>query len=558
MYKVNFVVLLLLIVCKALFAQSTYIPLDADKYHQIERYEIKQGALHTEYHSSVKPYLRKDVTNSLTTIDTSNLSSQDEFNLQYFKDDNAEWTADSAEYYNAKKPLLKHFYKNKADLYYVREKDFDLHINPVVYFGGGTEKSGRNLFINSRGVEVRGMIDDKVGFYSFITDNQFFFPDYVNKRVKKYSAVPGANFWKPFKEDGYDFFSARGYVTFNFTKHISTQFGHDKNVVGDGYRTLILSDYAGANPFWKLNLNIWKLNYQVIYNFMNTGQYIGPTQSVQNEKKYNVFHHLSVNVLKNLNIGVFETVTYGFDSTQTDAFDISYLNPVIFYRSIEGNLGSANGNAILGTNFKWNFLNHFSLYGQMVLDEFKLSEIKAGDGWWANKYGFQLGGKYIDAFGLNNLDLQGEMNMVRPFTYSHSASQTSYSHYGQSLAHPLGSNFQELVGIVRYQVSKRLFLSAKAIYANIGLDTLGSNWGQNILLPYTSREQTYGNEIGQGVNTDIYYLDLNISYMLKHNFFVDLKTVYRKEKSVVPELSTNTYYVSAAVRWNLAARNYEY
>ena len=547
-----------LISVSSLTAQSTYIPLDVDKYNLIDRYEIKNGAFNQEYHSAVKPYLRKDVISAIDHLDKMSLSSSDTFNIQYLHDDNIEWSNDSTAYNNSKKPVLKHIYKNKADFYAVNEKDFDLHISPVIYFGGGIEKSGRNLFINTRGIELRGTIDNKVGFYSFITDNQYQFPNYTNVRIKKYAAVPGANFWKPFKEGGYDFFTARGYITFNFTKHISTQFGHDKNVIGDGYRSLILSDYAGANPFWKLNLNIWKLNYQVIYNFMNTGQYLGPTQLTQNGKKYNVFHYLSVNVLKNLSIGVFETVTYGYDSTQTGAFDISYLNPIIFYRSIEGNLGSSNGNAILGTNFKWNFLNHFSLYGQMVLDEFKLSEITSRNGWWANKYGFQLGLKYIDAFGLKNLDLQGEMNMVRPYTYSHSKSQTSYTHYGQMLAHPMGANFQELVGIIRFQPFKRILLSSKVIYANIGVDTLNSNWGQNILLPYTSREQNYNNRIGQGVNTNIYYLDMNISYMVKHNLFVDLKQVYRKEVNQLAELSNNTYYVTAAIRLNIGAKNHEY
>lgn len=540
------------------FSQSTFIPLNKDVYHQIERYEIKKGQLNNSYHSSVKPYLRQEVVRNLEGSDSS-YSSRDSFNIQYFKNDNSEWTDDSAEYYNSKKPILKHLYKNKADLYYVKEKDFDLHINPVLYFGGGRESSGRQLFINSRGVELRGMIDNKVGFYSFITDNQYHFPTYENTRVKKYDAVPDANFWKPFKEGGYDFFMARGYITFNFTKHISTQFGHDKNSIGDGYRSLILSDYAAPRPFWKINLNIWKLNYQVIYNFMNTGQSTNPAyQTEKNQKKYNIFHHLSLNISKNLNIGVFETVTYGYDSTQTGSFDISYLNPVIFYRSIEGDLGSSNGNAILGTNFKWNFLNHFSLYGQAILDEFKLSEIQARNGWWANKYGFQLGGKYIDAFGAKNLDLQAEFNIVRPYTYSHRTSQTSYSHYGQMLGHELGANFSELVGIARYQPSNRIFLSSKAIYANYGLDTLNSNWGQNTLLPYTTREQEYGNEIGQGVNTNLYYLDFNISYMLKHNLFLDLKQVFRKEVSDLSTFSNETYYISAAVRWNISARTHEY
>ena len=49
----------------------------------------------------------------------------------------------------------------------------------------------------------------------------------------------------------------------------------------------------------------------------------------------------------------------------------------------------------------------------------------------------QLGAKYVDAFGINNLDLQLEMNRVRPFTHSHNDSISNYTHYNQPLAHPL-------------------------------------------------------------------------------------------------------------------------
>jgi hypothetical protein len=38
-------------------------------------------------------------------------------------------------------------------------------------------------------------------------------------------------------------------------------------------------------------------------------------------------------------------------------------------------------------------------YGQFLLDEFNLEQIKSGDGWWANKWGLQLGAKYVNAFG---------------------------------------------------------------------------------------------------------------------------------------------------------------
>ncbi len=110
---------------------------------------------------------------------------------------------------------------------------------------------------------------------------------------------------------------------------------------------------------------------------------------------------------------------------------------------------------------KANIAKRFQVYGQFLLDEFVLSEIKKNNGCWVNKWGIQLGAKYIDAFGIKNLDLQVEMNRVRPFTYSHSDSVANYTHYNQPLAHPLGANFQEFIGIARYQPAPKWLIEGK-------------------------------------------------------------------------------------------------
>ena len=163
-------------------------------------------------------------------------------------------------------------------------------------------------------------------------------------------------------------------------------------------------------------------------------------------KKYAVIHHLDVNIAKWLNVGLFESIVFG----RKDHFDFSYLNPVIFYRSIEQQNGS-DDNALAGMDLKANVAKRFQFYGQLLLDEFKLSEIKNNRGWWANKFGMQMGVKYIDALGIKNLDLQLEHNRVRPFTYSHRDSVANYTHYNQPLAHPLMENFKEVIAILRYQ-----------------------------------------------------------------------------------------------------------
>ena len=51
----------------------------------------------------------------------------------------------------------------------------------------------------------------------------------------------------------------------------------------------------------------------------------------------------------------------------------------------------------------------------------------------------------------------------------------------QSLAHPLGANFKEIINIVKFKKDNFLFsLSSKLI--KIGLDSINSHFGQNIFI----------------------------------------------------------------------------
>jgi hypothetical protein len=120
-------------------------------------------------------------------------------------------------------------------------------------------------------------------------------------------------------------------------------------------------------------------------------------------KKYAALHHLDMGVTKWLNIGLFEGIVFG----RKDHFEFGYLNPVIFYRSAEQQNGSFD-NSVAGLDAKANVAKKFQFYAQFLLDEFSLKEIRKGSGWWGNKWGLQVGVKYIDAFNIKNLDLQLE------------------------------------------------------------------------------------------------------------------------------------------------------
>ena len=188
-------------------------------------------------------------------------------------------------------------------------------------------------------------------------------------------------------------------------------------------------------------------------------------------------HHISFNAPKWLTLGLFEGVVFG----RLNQFEFSYLNPVMFLRPAEQQNGSAD-NAFVGFDFKANIARRFQVYGQLLFDEFKLDELNNRDGWWANKWALQLGAKYIDAFGVKNLDLQLETNLVRPFTYSHFDTVANYTHYNQPLAHPLMSNIREVVAIARYQPAPKWYLQGRLSGWWGGSDTAGLNFGNNIFL----------------------------------------------------------------------------
>jgi len=568
---------------------ALYVPLDPNTYRLLDRYAIKYGADSLrDPHTSVRPYTRAAAAHlgerlfggDSLTYSQGALSRADRFNAQYLLKDNWMYSALGDSLNESQRPVLTYFYRDQTDLYHVQTKDFLLRVNPVLLLQGGKDNGTGSIdglrYVNTRGIAFEGTIDQRLGFYGFLTDNQQAVPGWVQRRIIRDSNQPTApvapheGYTKPFKTSGsaYDFFTARGGITYAATKHINVQLAHDRNFIGNGYRSLILSDYSSPYFFLKLNTRVWKFNYQNLFAELNARRSLNGLDSLY-PKKYLALHHLSLDVTRNFNIGVFESEVSGGPGR---GLELQYLNPVIFYRAIEQQVGSTD-NALLGIDFKWNIKHRAQLYGQLVLDEFKLSEIRAGNGWWSNKQAFQLGGKLLDVAGVRNLDLQVEFNYIRPFTYQHESQYTNYQHYQQPLAHPMGANISEVLGILSYQPLPRLNLVAKAFYSVQGEDIQApngrSNYGSNVLLPYGARPVdaagnpiVYGYRVGDGNKSRLLHADFTATYQPRLNLFLDATLIARHQNVAQPTyygtVSGNEVYASVAVRWNIAQRLHEF
>lgn len=548
-------VLFLTLLSFAARAQTTYLPNGSKLNHAADKLEIKYGRNSPLYFTEVKPLSRKSVVkqaewvDSMNNTETISLNPVEKYNLQSILMNNSEWVTGSKESFLSRNPVLKHFYVTKPNLLEVDIPDFYLAVNPIFNFQAGKENGVDDaLYYNKRGVSVRGRIANKIGFSTEITDNQERGPSFFHSRVEKFRAVPGVGFYKRFKkgEGGYDYFEGNGYFTFNVTKYIDVQFGYDKKFIGDGYRSLLLDDAGNNYLFLNLNTKIWKLNYQNI--FMELMPQFEKKGDRLLDRKYAAMHYLSANITDWLNVGVFEGVVFG----RKNHFDFMYLNPIIFLRHMEGTAGSPD-NMLIGFTAKANVAKSFQFYGQFMLNEFIADEFFKSNGYWANKYGYQLGMKYMDAFGLPNLDLQVETNMVRPFSYSHYDSVSNYTHYNQMLAHPLGANFQEVIGVLRYQPLPRLNFNLRTIYYFKGLDLYGENYGGNPFELYTTRHRNYGYGLGDGEKIKVLNAQLRAGYELKENLFLEANYLFRKQTKL-----DNVNVLSVGLRWNSAFRNYDY
>ena len=397
-------------------------------------------------------------------------------------------------------------------------------LNPVVDLrvGKDSESEASSTFVNTRGVKVDGGLGEQLTFSTSIFESQGRFADYYNRYAESIkpsggnpAIIPGIGIAKRFKEDAYDFPLAEANIKYTPNKFIDLQLGYGRNFLGDGYRSLLQGDGTSPYPFFKINTTFWKIKYTNTYMWLKDVRDLATVDGTY-ATKYMASHYLSWNVTKRFNLGFFENVVW--TDTNERGFDFNFVNPLIFYRAVEFGSSSKTGNALLGLSSKYKWNNQINFYGQFLIDEFAIGDVKESNQSWRNKFGYQIGAKYYDAFQVKNLMLQIEYNQVRPYVYSHSNPITNYGHNNQSMGHNWGGNFRELVAIARYY-KERYFADAKLIYGQRGFDfkdgTDNFNYGGNIYLDYDDdRPYDVGVTVGQGNKTNVMIADMQVGYLV--------------------------------------------
>ncbi len=354
------------------------------------------------------------------------------------------------------------------DFFYIKKKNLRLSINPVLYLQYGRLTDTSSTFtLNTRGLEIKGDLGKKISFYSSFRENQAFFRPYIDDIVNERQVVPGQGATKTFKEQGHDYSMSTGYVSFSPIKSINIQLGYDKNFIGEGYRSLLLSDNAFNYPFLKLSFNFLGFKYVTLFTQFEDfdGRYYD-----YHTKKHGAFNYLSYSFRNRIEIGLFEGIIYRTTDTTAgyiNKIPYDYFIPIIGIRTGTYGMSGAN-NALWGVNLKVKITDFIQVYGQTAIDDNKFK-----------KYACQAGLKVFDIFHSKiknmNLYFQAEYNNANSGIYSHqNLKYQTWSHFNQELAHPSGSGFSELLGILKYSW-KNIFLEIKYNSAEINKDKKKSN-----------------------------------------------------------------------------------
>ncbi len=392
------------------------------------------------------------------------------------------------------------------NFFVIQDKDYWITIDPVVdlRYGKDNLNPDKTIFQNSRGIRVEGSLGSQFSFSSTIVENWARFPKFLDRYAwtTRPHIVPGYGLNKSEDLDHIDYPYAEGYLAYKPSKFFFFELGHGNHFIGEGYRSLLLSDNAGVYPYFQVSATFWKVKYTTMWTAY---QDIRPevTKGGVFKKKFSAIHYIDWNALPKLHLGFFETVIWYNENRR--GFDVNFLNPLIFFKTAEYESGSNGSNTIVGLSANYTFPYNIELYSQFVLDEMTIDKFFNEKGYRGNKFGYQVGVKYPDAFNITNLFLRLEYNTIRPYTFGHKTVVANYGHNYQSLAHPWGANFKETIFEAQYRY-KRWYLHNTLSLGKKGFD-------------YPTNDMAYGGDIYHYARpedglTDVYTLQGNLGEML--------------------------------------------
>src|SRR5699024_5388925 len=138
--------------------------------------------------------------------------------------------------------------------------------------------------------------DDKFYYHFSGFLNRGIFPNYINDFKERTKVIPGQTYGELGKNtQDWRYFTAT--ASYTPIKYLNISLAYDKNFIGDGYRSMLLSDVSSNYTSLKLTGKLGNVQYMSMWSYL-----VDPLapQLIQNKTrgKWGAFQYLDWNVNK--------------------------------------------------------------------------------------------------------------------------------------------------------------------------------------------------------------------------------------------------------------------
>lgn len=525
--------ILVLLITKHSSSQVELVPVTNPLYDYLNR--MFSTKIISDYSSSMAPISRREAANLLLEIDSkrTKISKTDRELLDYYKVefeyDMYGTTKNSSDFFSKKG--VGELFSNKKQKYLYHSNDTSVTffwdaLGELRYMGIDGDSSGKpHVLLGQLGTRIRGTFFNSVAYFLRLSNgvrlggtledaSKTAFLDPILLSTRKYVSEGAKTF------DSYE-----GYLRYAPSKDwLGLTIGREALSFGTGYVDKLFLSNKNSAPFdfLKLDLKYKKVRYSFFHSSITGNDSAG----AQLTSKYFVFHRLELGPFFNnsFKFGFNEMVIYS-----NIPINFAFINPISFLTSADLNTelpGKNSNNTLLGLDFEVFPVKNLSLQGSLLIDDLNFETLgndsaKGND----NKFAFQGGLNWQNAFTLPNLSLVYEYTRIDPFVYAHREINNSYTNWSLPLGHNLNPNADEHAFRLAYNIGSRIYAAVTYRMQRTGMnyfDSLGNfiNVGSDILNGKGDflRKNTFLD--GTRLNTNIIMAEITVEPIKQYYFTI--------------------------------------
>ena len=531
-------IVMMVVMAGSAMAQVELVPVGNQVYDFLKRMQVK--GIVTEFNSGALPISRDEVGAMLRKVESEKqkLSGVDKSMLEDYL---VEFEYDAKGTIKDNPHLFKgnfnsdYIFGNKKQKHVYDYADsnatFFLDVTGMLSYrqSRGDSIGSNGITLGEIGFRARGTLFSSVGYYLRVSNGQ--------KLKGEISDVDFAASTDPklkgntkFVNEKKNFDTYEGYLRYSTKSNwLSVTVGKEAVTDGFGYiDKMFLSTNTVPFSFAKIDLKYKSFSYSFLY-----GSLKGDSLGVDIPNKSIAMHRLDIHALENLRFGVYESIIIS-----STGFSFTYLNPLSFLISADLNSGAdetTKNNALLGFDFEYVPVRTLAIQGTLLIDDLNFATLGShsrndyyGD---ENKFGYQAGIYWTEAFTLPALTLSMEYTRLDPFVYSHRSNKNGYTNWDMSLGHALQPNSDEVAVRLNWAATNRIKLDFIYRHQRSGggylLDSLGKviyNYGGDINRGDHDYDLDNSFLMGNRVNRDI--LTLGILVEPIKQYYIEFRANY--------------------------------